>query len=330
MKAIVKNSAVGFSNVQFADFTIPVPGPQQLRIRLLSAGLNRRDLRVIAQQNQGTESIILGSDGAGVVDEIGQGVNDFKVGDEVIIHPALKWIKNTPAPPDDYEILGGPSNGTFAQYIVISINHVARKPAYLSWLEAGVLPLAAVTAYRALFSRGHAHANQSILISGAGGGVATYLVQFAKAIGAHVVVTSRSMKKREMAIQLGADTAIDTTQDWLAQLSGQKVDLVVDSIGALAFDSCLKVLKPGGTLVTFGATVGDETRFDIRTFFYGQFNLKGSTMGSREEFDEMLKFITKHQIHPVIDGIYPLSEAKYALEKLKESTNFGKIGLRID
>ncbi|WAH36281.1 quinone oxidoreductase family protein [Alicyclobacillus dauci] len=329
MKAIVSKAEQGRSGVHYTDIPTPTPGAGQVRIQLQTAGLNRRDLRVISQTKIGDAPMIIGSDGAGIVETLGEGVRDFEVGDEVIIHPTLKWITNTPAPPADYEILGSPTHGTFAEFIVIEANHVARKPKYLTWEEAGVLPLAALTAYRALFTRGQVQSDQTVLIPGVGGGVATYLVQFTKAVGARVVVTSRSAEKRQFATKLGADLAIDSTQDWQEQLGGDKVDLVIDSVGAATFDKCLASLKPGGTLVTFGATAGDEIPFDLRSFFYGQFDLRGSTMGSREEFDAMLRFIAEHEIRPVLDRSYPLSEAKVALERLQETENFGKIGLQI-
>nr|WP_026976150.1 zinc-binding dehydrogenase [Alicyclobacillus contaminans] len=329
MKAIVAEGGAGLAGVRYKDVPIPEPGPGQVRIQLRTAGLNRRDLRVIALAKTGNPPVILGSDGAGVVDALGSGVENLALGDEVIIHPALKWIRNTPAPPPDYEILGSPTDGTFAEYIVVDADHVAKKPDHLSFEEAGVLPLAALTAYRALFTRGELHQGQTVLLPGVGGGVATYLVQFAKARKARVVVTSRSADKRESALRLGADMAIDSTQDWLPQLNGERVDLVVDSVGAATFDQCFSVLKPGGTLVTFGATAGDEVRFDLRSFFYGQFNLKGSTMGSREEFDEMLRFVSEHRIHPVVDAMFPLAEAVSALTRLQDTRNFGKIGLII-
>lgn len=329
MKAIVTKHEPGLNGVCEVDMPIPTPDLHEVRIRLKTAGLNRRDLRVISLTQPNAHPVVLGSDGAGIIDALGANVNQFAVGDEVILHPALKWLQETPAPPENYEILGSPTNGTFAEYIVMDASHVAPKPKYLTWEEAGVLPLAALTAYRALFTRGRISPRQTVLIPGAGGGVATYLVQFAKAAGAHVVVTSRSPEKRQLAIQLGADIAIDTAQDFSAQII-QKVDLVIDSVGAATFDKCVRVLRPGGTIVSFGATAGDHISLDIRSFFYGQFNLLGSTMGSREEFDAMLAFIAKHEIHPIIDQSFPLTEAKRALERLQITENFGKIGLQVE
>ncbi|WP_047153957.1 zinc-binding dehydrogenase [Aneurinibacillus tyrosinisolvens] len=330
MKAFIHQGPAGFAGAKYTEMPEPMAGPGQVRIRLKTAGLNRRDLRVLNLNAESGLPIILGSDGAGIVDQVGSGVEGFRQGDEVIINPTLHWLKNTPAPPANYEILGSPTHGTFAEAIVISAEQVELKPAYLSWEEAGVLPLAAVTAYRALFTRGQLQSGQTVLIPGAGGGVATYLIQFAKAAGARVVVTSRSEEKRKEARKLGADAAIPTGEEWLDALGGEKVDLVIDSVGAATFDKCLSILKPGGTLVTFGATAGDEVRVDIRSFFYGQFNLLGSTMGSREEFRDMLQFIAKHEVRPVIDSCFSLPEAEQALRRLQDTQNAGKIGLHIN
>jgi zinc-binding alcohol dehydrogenase/oxidoreductase len=329
MKAFVHDGAPGVEGAKYTDMPDVAAGPGQVRIRLITAGLNRRDLRVLSLAKESDPAIIIGSDGAGVIDQVGSGVEGFKLGDEVVISPALHWLKNTPAPPANYEILGSPTHGTFAEAIVISAEQVERKPSYLSWEEAGVLPLSAVTAYRALFTRGQVQPGQRVLITGAAGGVGTYLVQFAKAAGAVVCVTSRSGEKREQLLKLGADIAIPSEKDWVDALDRKKVDLVIDSLGAATFDKCLSVLNPGATLVTFGATAGDEIKMDIRSFFYGQFNLLGSTMGSGDEFRDMLQFITKHGIRPVIDRYFSLSEAGQALSRLKETENTGKIGLRI-
>ncbi|WP_029420374.1 zinc-binding dehydrogenase [Alicyclobacillus macrosporangiidus] len=329
MKAFVHFGEPGLAGTRFTDVPDPQPGPGQVRVRLNTAGLNRRDLRVTNLAKPGDPLVVLGSDGAGVIDQVGEGVPNVRAGDEVVINPSLNWFENAPAPPPNHEILGSPTNGTFAEFIVIDARQVEPKPAHLTWEEAGVLPLAALTAYRALFTRGRVQAGQTVLIPGAGSGVATFLVQFAKAAGARVVVTSRSEEKRRRAEALGADVSIPTETDWLAALGGEKVDIVIDSVGAATFGKCLAALKPGGTLVTFGATTGDDVTIDIRSFFYGQFNLLGTTMGSRDEFREMLRFVAEHQIHPVLDRVYPLADAGEALRRLRDGEQFGKIGLRI-
>src|SRR5699024_10728607 len=146
-----------------------------------------------------------GSDGAGVVAAVGEGVTNVQVGDEVIINPSLRWDENSLAPPADFDILGMPDNGTFAEKIVLDAGQVEEKPVHLSWEEAGVLALSALTGYRALITKGKVTADDTVFIPGAGSGVATYMIQFAKALGAKVIVTSRNDQKRNEALELGVD-----------------------------------------------------------------------------------------------------------------------------
>lgn len=330
LKAYVHSGESGVAGAALVDHQRSSVRPGEVRVKLKTAGLNRRDLRVMNLRRAGDPPFVLGSDGAGIVEEVAPGITNVRVGDEVIIHPGLGWLEKSPAPPSDYQILGSPSDGTFAESIVLSGNHVVPKPQNLSWDEAGVLSLAGVTAYRALFTRAQVKVNQTVLIPGIGGGVALFLLQFAKAAGATVIVTSRSEEKRRKAREFGADVAIDTSRDWRAQLGGATADVVIDSIGGPTLKKCLDVLKPGGTLVTFGATTDDVVEIDIRSFFYGQYNLLGTTLGSLEEHKEMVSFVEKYSIRPVIDRMYSFNEVSAALRRLQDSENFGKIGLRVD
>ncbi|MFO2550678.1 zinc-binding dehydrogenase [Alicyclobacillus cycloheptanicus] len=329
MKAVVHAGKQGMDGVSLQDIEVRDPGAGEVRVRLKTAGLNHRDLFVPNWRQPTDPPLVLGADGAGIVEAAGPGVTGVKVGDEVIINPSLGWPVKSDAPPAGFEILGHPTSGTFGEYIVIAAENVVPKPAFLSWEEAGVLPLAALTAYRALFTRAQLKAGMTVLIPGVGSGVATFLLQFAKAVGATVYVTSRSKDKCAKALALGADEAIDSAGDWNAQLGGRKADVVIESVGAATFAKSLGQLRPGGTLVTFGASAGDEVTLNIRQFFYGQYNLLGTTMGSNEEFLDMLSFIEQHGIRPVIDEVVPLASYRRAFERLKAGEQLGKIGLRM-
>ena len=307
----------------------PAAGPGEAVVSLKVSGLNRRDLYIPGRLGPDKEAVVIGSDGAGVVSRVGEGVSRFKEGDEVIINPALGWMEQSAAPPAGFEILGMPDNGTMAEKIVLPADQLEPKPAGLSWEEAGVLSLAAMTGYRALVTRGQIEAGQTVFIPGAGSGVATYLIQFAKALGARVIVSSRSADKRSRAAEIGADLAIDTNADWKAELKDETIDLIIDSVGEATFNRALEVLKKGGRIVTFGATTDDHIRFDLRSFFYGQYDLLGSTMGNREELRDLLKLMENKDIHPVVDSVYPLDDIREAMEKLENSTQFGKIAIRI-
>ncbi|WP_077615402.1 zinc-binding dehydrogenase [Caenibacillus caldisaponilyticus] len=329
MKAIVHEGQPGFSGLKFAEIPSPAVKPGTVKVRLKTAGLNHRDLFTLVRHKADAGPLVIGSDGAGIVEEIGEGVSGFQKGDEVVIIPSLGWRKKSAAPPEGFEILGLPDDGTFAEEIVVPAENLAPKPHHLSWEQAGVVMLGALTAYRALVTRAHVAAGQTVLIPGVGGGVATLLIQMAKALGAKVIVTSRSSDKREKALALGADRAIDSNGDWQEALPGEKVDVVIESVGAATFEKSLSLLKPGGIIVVFGASAGDVVPLNLRNFFYGQYTLIGSTMGSIEEAHECLRFMEEHRIAPVIDSVFPLREAEAALRKLERGEQFGKIALKI-
>lgn len=330
MKAIVHEGKSGLAGLTYKEMDVVEPKANEVCIRLKAAGMNHRDLFVLDRHQSGEPPLIIGSDGAGIVEAVGDDVKDIQVGDEVIINPGLGWDNNSPAPPEHFEILGLPDHGTFAQYITIAAKNVFKKPNHLQFTEAGVLPLAALTAYRALFTRGNIKPNQTLLLPGIGGGVATFILQFAKAIGATVYVTSRSAEKRQAALSLGADLAIDSNADWSQALNNEKVDVVIESVGAATFNQSLSQLRKGGTIVAFGSSTGDTIQFNLRDFFYGQYNFLGSTMGSAEEFQEMLNFIDTHQIKPIIDEVYQLNQFHDAFQKLQNAEQFGKIAFQID
>lgn len=308
----------------------PIAKDGQVVVSIHVAGLNRRDLYIPDRRGTSSEALILGSDGAGVIESIGKDVVGFSVGDEVIINPALRWYEISDAPPPNFDILGMPDHGTFAEKVVVSVEQVEKKPEHLSWEEAGVVALSGLTGYRALFTKGNVKKGDTVFIPGAGSGVSSFLINFAKSMGARVIVTSRSEEKRNQALKLGADLAIDTNSDWAKVLADETVDLVVESVGRATFNRSLEVLKQGGRMVVFGATTEDVVDFDLRKFFYGQYQLLGSTMGSREELRLMLAHMKKHQIAPVVGCIFDLEQAQDAMEYLQAGKQFGKIALRIN
>lgn len=324
--------AVVFEKGHLLVKEMPTPTPQQgeVLVAIQAAGLNRRDLYTPGRLGNESEALILGSDATGIIEAVGEGVTQWKVGDEVIINPSLRWYAQSDVPPADFEILSLPDNGTFAEKIAISTEQVEPKPAHLTFKEAATIGIAPITGYRALFTKGQIQAGQTVFIPGAGGGVVTFLIQMAKNVGARVIVTSRKEEKRQAALQLGADRAIDTNSDWVKELEDETIDLVIESVGRATFNKSLDVLKKGGKIVVFGATTEDVIDFDLRKFFYGQYTLYGTTLGSREEFRAYLKHLTQYQTHPVIDRTFTLDDAAEALDYLKENKQFGKIVLTIN
>ena len=325
MKALIHVNG----NLKIESANEPIAKSDEVIVAIHAAGLNRRDLMVPTRRGDAKEPLILGSDGAGVIESIGENVEGWSIGDEVIINPSLRWFDKSAFPPKDFDILGMPDNGTFAEKIAISAEQLEKKPSHLSMEEAAVIALSALTGYRALFTQGELKKGDTVFIPGAGSGVATYLIQFAKNSGARVIVSSRAIEKQQKALELGADVAIDTKGNWQDELADEEIDLVIESVGRATFNRSLDVLKPGGKIVVFGATTEDVVELDLRKFFYGQYKLFGSTMGSREELREMLGHIELYGIKPVIDKVYPLSEALTAFEALKNSEQFGKLVLQI-
>ncbi|AEB29046.1 putative oxidoreductase [Carnobacterium sp. 17-4] len=329
MKALIHEKISGIEGLRIKEMESRKVDKKEVRIKVKIVGLNHRDLATIKGRDETSKPLVIGSDCAGIINEVGKEVTMFKVGDEVVVNPSIGWLNNTPAPPENFQILGNPMQGTFSEEFIINENFVALKPSYLTWEEAGVLSLGALTAYRALFTKGEVNGQQTILIPGIGGGVATSLLQFSKAVGAKVYVTSRSEEKLNKAKKIGAAKGINSKNDWEKELNGEKVDIVIESVGAATFNQSLKQLKKGGKLVLFGSSTGDVVDLNLREFFYGQYTMLGTTMGSREEYLEMLNFIESHSIKPVVDTTYDFEDYEMAFSRLEAAEQMGKIGIRI-
>jgi zinc-binding alcohol dehydrogenase/oxidoreductase len=297
----------------------PEPGPGEVLVELRAAALNRRDLLVCKGTYPFPLPLVPGSDGAGVRRDTGE---------EVVIYPALAWGDREEVAGPDFQILGGPRDGTYAELVAVPEANVFPKPARLSWEEAAALPLAGLTAYRALHSRGGLRAGETVLVLGAGSGVSTFAVQLAAQAGARVLVTSSSDDKIERARALGAEGGVNyASEDWVTsvkQLGG--ADLVIDSIGS-TWPQSLDCLRPGGRVVVFGATGGTEVTLPVRPLYVGQWSLLGTTMGSSADFAGLLGALETGSWRPVIDSVLPLAEAATALQRMESGTHFGKLVL---
>jgi zinc-binding alcohol dehydrogenase/oxidoreductase len=329
MKAIVHAGQSGLEGLKYKDMIDKQPGVGEVKVKLKTAGLNHRDLFLMADRTEQDVPLIIGSDGAGRIEAIGEGVSNLTVGTDVIINPCIGW-EATSDVPSVPAIVGGPSEGTFSEFIIIPAQNAVPKPAYLSWEEAGVLPLSALTAYRALFTRGRLQKGEHVLIPGIGGGVATFAMLMASAAGARVSVTSRSETKRHAALSLGADHAFDSHSDWKDSMDGEAVDLILDSIGPATFPHYFEIIKPNGRIVTFGASSGDQLKIPMRAIFFPQISIIGTSMGSSEEFTDMLQFMEQHSLRPIIDRVYPLQDTIEAFHRMQQGEQFGNIGIRID
>jgi zinc-binding alcohol dehydrogenase/oxidoreductase len=338
MKAIVLRETGPAENLRLEEVPDPQPGPQEVVVRLRAAALNHRDLR-IRRGGYARAPLrlpcILGSDGAGEVVAVGTGVERGLVGRAVVINPSLDWGPDERAQGPQYRILGMPDDGTYAQMIKIPASNVHPKPAALSFEEAAAIPLAALTAYRALVTRAQVQAGESVLVTGIGGGVSSFALQIAKSLGARVFVTSGSDDKLARAQNLGAAGGANyRTQDWakeiLALTDGQGVDVVVDSVGGETFEKAIQIIRPGGRLVFYGTTTGPAKQVDYSRIFWNQISLLGSTMGTGREFGAMLKLYGDGGMRPVVDRVFPLAEAAAAHRRMEEAGQFGKIVLGID
>jgi zinc-binding alcohol dehydrogenase/oxidoreductase len=316
--------------IQLLDKEVPAPGKGEVLVKLMAAALNRRDQWIREGMYPGiVKGTTIGSDGAGVVVEVGEGITNELVGMEAVINPNIGWGDNPAVQATDYSILGMPSDGTFAECVVVAADRLHEKPKHLSWQEAAALPLGGLTAYRALFHHGALEPGKKVLISGVGGGVAQFAFQFAEAIGAEVYVTSGQDLKIEESIKRGAKTGfnykLEGWQSKALETSGG-FDLVIDSAGGDQLNSFIKIMRPAGRIVFYGATHGMPSKLDVFRMFWNQISLQGSTMGNDEEFAEMLQLVSKQKIKPVIDSVYPLEDAIAALDRIKSGV-FGKVVL---
>ena len=308
--------------LQYKSIDQPVPREGQELVQLKAAALNHRDVWISKGKYPGLVfPIVPGSDGAGIIGDR-----------EVIINPSLDWGDDPRFQQKNYRILGLPDQGTLAESIAIDTKYIYDKPAHLSMDQAAALPLAGLTAYRAIFTKCQVKTGEKVLISGVGGGVALFACQFAIAAGAEVYVTSSSDEKISKAVEMGAKGGFNYNQDkWYKDLQAQigGVDAVIDSAAGEGFSNLVKACNPGARLAIYGGTSGSLQNISPQIIFYKQLTILGSTMGTDEEFAAMLDFVYRHKIVPVVDSVYDLKDANLAFERMDQGLQFGKIVLKI-
>jgi len=312
----------------------PVAPPGSAVVRLKAAALNHRDLWVqLGLYAKIKLPLIPGSDGAGVVASVGSPADKAWLGWEVIINPSLDWGDDSRAQGSKYRILGMPDSGTFAEQIAIPVANLAPKPAHLTWEQAAALPLAGLTAWRALFARARLQAGENVLVTGVGGGAALFALQFAITAGAKVWVTSGSATKLVRAQALGAIGGANYREAGWAQAllaaAGGPFDVIIDSAGGEGFASLIELARPGGRIVFFGATTGNPSGLDLRKCFFRQINLLGTTMGSPADFAGMTQYVQVNKLVPLVDRVFPLAATEEALRHMEAGAQFGKIVLSI-
>ncbi|MFX0015245.1 MAG: zinc-binding dehydrogenase [Promethearchaeota archaeon] len=343
MKAVLLHEFGGINKLKYEDFPISDPNTNEVLIKVHAVALNHLDLFV----RRGIPGLrlemphILGSDISGVIERLGEGINPsiLSIGQKVVIDPGLSCricefcCAGEISLCNKYQIIGEHRRGGYAEYITIPAENAIPIPesASLSMIEAAAAPLTFLTAWRMLMTRARLSLGEDVLIIGIGGGVALAALQIAQLMGSRTFVTSSSDEKLAKAKELGADYTINYIENpdyhkiiW--QYTNKRgVDVVVDSAGQATFERSLRSLRKGGRLVTCGATTGFEARLNINLLFWRQFDILGSSMGTRNELREVLKFIWEGRLKPVVDRTLPLSDVQTAHQILEEGSQFGKI-----
>lgn len=295
----------------------PAPGqrPGWTTVNVRAASLNHHDLWSLRGVGLAEDKLpmILGCDAAGIDED----------GNEVVLHSVIGQSGHGVGPDEPRSILTERYQGTFAEQVSVPTWNVLPKPKELSFAEAACLPTAWLTAYRMLFTNAGVRPGDSVLVQGAGGGVATAAIVLGKAAGLRVFATSRDEAKRKRALELGAVEALESG----ARLP-QRVDAVIETVGAATWSHSVKSLRPGGTVVISGATSGDRpSHAELTRIFFLELKVVGSTMGTKDELEDLLAFCAATGVRPVVDEVLPLDRAREGFERLESGDLFGKIVL---
>ncbi|HEX6617249.1 MAG TPA: zinc-binding dehydrogenase [Gemmatimonadales bacterium] len=343
MKALALEAIGGLKHLAVVGCPMPeLEAADDVRVRVHAAALNRLDL-FVAHGLPGITPIlphIVGSDGAGVVESVGAAVRTVRPGERVMINPAIS-CGQCPACREGEDslcttirVLGEHRSGTVAEYVVVPAANLAAVPPDMPWPEAAAFSLATLTAWHMLSTRAALRAGETALIWGIGGGVAMAALQVTKLLGGRALVTSGSDAKLDVARRLGADETINhAATDVVAEVrrltAGRGADVVVDSIGEARWPESLRALRRGGRLVVCGATTGPMVSLDLRRLFWHQWSLLGSTLGSRDEYAEIVRLAHQGRLWPVVDRVVPLADAARAFERLDRGEQVGKLVIEV-
>ncbi len=327
MKAIRIHEDGGPDVLRYEDVPDPEPAPGQVLVRLRAASLNHLDVWVRKGLPSVPKPRILGADGAGIVEAVGDGVASLEPGQRVVINPGV-------VEDGRMRVVGEAMDGTHAELIALPAGNVYPLDDAVSFEEAAAFPLVFETAYRMLATKAGLVPGETVLVWGIGGGVATAALAIAKAIGARVVVTSGSDDKLARARELGADVGINhASEDVRARVreltDGRGVDVVVETVGEATWKTTVEVAAQGGRIVVCGATTGPNPPAALHRLWWKELVVLGSTMGSKADFEACLDLVTSGRARPVVDQVLPLAEARAAHERLEAGEQFGKIVLRI-
>jgi NADPH:quinone reductase-like Zn-dependent oxidoreductase len=330
---------VGFdgpTSLQLGERPEQPPSPHEVRVRLRNMALNHLDVFITRGLPKRPLPAILGSDGAGVVDAVGDSVEGLHLGDEVVMYPIVACGQCDACRAGQevhclkMAILGEHTDGTFQEALNVPAAICHPRPAHLSWEETAALPLAWLTAWRLLFTRGHLQPGDWLVLVGIGGGVATACLLLGKAHGLKVIATSRDPQKRQHALDLGADAALPSegfSKAVQEATGGAGARAVVDTVGPATLDESLRSLGREGMVLTVGATSGPKVDLSLPRMWFRHLSLITSTMGNHSEFRGMLDDVNRHQLRPPVDRVFPLAEGSAAFAHLEAGQQFGKVVL---
>lgn len=328
MKALVLDDSM---NLQIKECEKPIVKPNEVLIKVKASAINHRELWIQQGLYPGlTLPCILGADGSGIVAKVGEDVDTDWLNEDIIIYPGYDWGENEEYPSRAFRVLGMPDPGTMAEYITVPVKNIVKKPKYLSWAEASAIPVASLTAWRALTRHGKIKPGDNILITGIGGGVAQAGLALALAFKANVYVTSSSKKKIAFAKTLGAIDGVNyKDEDWNVQLKemSKGIDIVLDSSPSSILDDYFKFMNYGGRIVTYGSTGSRKTTINISKFFLRHIQFIGTAMGSPNEFKALIAFLEDHKIKPLIHEQFNFESGLEAFDALRKGTQIGKIVL---
>jgi len=340
MKAVRIHEFGGPEVLRYEEAPEPLLRKDQVLVRVRACALNHLDLWVRGGLRGVTLPHILGSDVAGEVVEAGEYVTDIKPGTRVLLAPMVFCNHCEPCSAGhqnfcaQFTVLGNTVDGGNCELIAVPQVNLIPIPDSLDYVHAASVPLVFLTAWHMLVGRAGLRAGQTVLVLGAGSGVGSAAIQIAKMLGAEVITTAGDERKLAKARELGADHTIDHYKQKIADevrriTNKQGVDIVFEHVGQATWPDSVRSLKPGGTLVTCGATTGYEGNLDLRVLFAKQLSLLGSYMGEMGELHEVLKHVFAGKLKPVVDRTFPLSETRAAHEYLANSQMFGKVVLTI-
>lgn len=336
MKVFEIRNTFGLDSLVLTERPDRTPGYGQVLIKIRAASLNYRDLLVVKglyNPKQALPFIPL-SDGVGEIVAVGEGVTRVKKGDRVAGIFAQKWLAGEPNRETMLlSQLGSPLDGMLAEYVVLHSDGVVKVPEHLTDEEAATLPVAAVTAWQALIADGHLKAGDTVLVQGTGG-VSLFALQFAKMMGAKVLVISSSDEKLERTRKMGADEGINykLTPDWdkrvLELTDNIGVDNIIEVGGASTLSQSLRAVRIGGQISQIGLLGGVKTEIDIMELLVKKARIQPLSVGPRETFEAMNRAIAHYQMRPVVDRIFPFPDAREALAYMESGAHFGKISIR--